>query len=44
MDPSDGDVMFRATRRAMALVLNGVESMADQVYWRARAFADTDDK
>lgn len=42
MEPSDGDVMFRATRRAMALVLNGVESMADQVYWRARAFADTD--
>jgi hypothetical protein len=43
MSPDDGDVMFRATRRSMALVLNGIESMADQDYWRARAFADADD-
>lgn len=43
MAPEDGDVMFRATRRSMALVLNGVESMADQDYWRAKAFANRDD-
>ena len=33
LTPEDGDVMFRATRRAFALVLHGIESLGDWDYF-----------
>ena len=50
LTPEDGDVMFRGTRRAFALVLHGIESLADWDYFckmsnrsQASLLAESDD-